>query len=66
MRGGRNMDEGGARTGEGNSGQTPVVTVFTMPRTAPTFGSPRKPQHEQIPLQVSDVAGIEWFDMRLV
>jgi hypothetical protein len=57
MRGGRNTDEGGARTAEDDSGQILSVTVFASSRTGPTFGSPRNPQHEQIPLQVSCVAG---------
>lgn len=57
MRGGRNTDEGGAKTGEDDSGQTLSVTVFASSKTGPTFGSPRNPQHEQIPLQVSRVAG---------
>jgi hypothetical protein len=29
LRGGRNMDERGARTGEGDSGLTPLVTMFS-------------------------------------
>ena len=40
MRGGRNMGERGARTGEGGSGQTAVVTVFAEATTGPAFGSP--------------------------
>jgi hypothetical protein len=61
MRGGRNMGEDDAGTGEGDSGQTPVVMVFTRIRTGPAFGSPRNPQQEQIPLQVSGVAGSGWL-----
>ena len=40
MRGGRNMGERGARTGESGSGQTAVVTVFAEARTGLAFGSP--------------------------
>jgi hypothetical protein len=61
MRGGRNMGERGARTGDGDSGLTLATTVFTTSRTGPTFGSPRNPQHEQIPLQVSGAAGSGWL-----
>jgi hypothetical protein len=61
MRGGRNMGERGPGAGEGDSGQTPVVTVFTRSKTGLAFGSPRNPQHEQIPLQVSGVAGSGWL-----
>lgn len=57
MRGGRNMGERGMRTGEGNSGRNAEVTVLTTARTGPTFGSVRNPQHEQMPLHVSGVAG---------
>jgi hypothetical protein len=57
MRGGRNMGERGPGAGDGDSSQTPVVTLFTGPKTGRAFGSPRNPQHEQIPLQVSGVAG---------
>lgn len=61
MRGGRNKDEGRAGTGEGDSGQVAMVTVFTRARTGAVFGSPRNPQQEQIPLQVSGVAGCGWL-----
>ena len=56
MRGGRNMRESGAGTGEGDLGLTVVITTLTRTRTGPAFGSPRNPQHEQIPLQVSGAA----------
>jgi hypothetical protein len=61
MRGGRNMGERRPGTGIGDSAETPVVTVFTRSKTALAFGSPRNPQHEQIPLQVSGVAGSGWL-----
>ncbi len=61
MRGGRNMGERGARTGEGDSVQTLTVTVYTRSRTGPACGSPRNPQHEHIPLQVSGAAGSGWL-----
>ena len=61
MRGGRNKDEGCAGTGEGVSGQEAMVTVFTRARTGVVCGSPRNPQHEQIPLQVSGVVGSGWL-----
>jgi hypothetical protein len=61
MRGGRNMGERGPGTGAGDSGQTPVVTAFTISRTGVPFGSPRNPQQEQIPLHVSGVAGSGWL-----
>jgi hypothetical protein len=61
MRGGRNRGERGPGTDEGDLDQTPVVTVFTRSRTGPAFGSPRNPQHEQIPLQVSGVPGRGWL-----
>jgi hypothetical protein len=32
--GGRNMDERGARTGEGDSGLTPLVTMFSGARVS--------------------------------
>src|SRR5580658_3034051 len=61
VRGGRNIGAGGAGTGEGDSGQTPAVTVFIRSKTGPAFGSARNAQHEQIPLQVSGVAGSGWL-----
>jgi hypothetical protein len=61
MRGGRNMGERGPGAGEGDSGQAPVVTVFTITRTGLAFGSPRNPQQEQIPLQVSGMAATGWL-----
>lgn len=61
MRGGRNMGERGPGTGEGDSGQTPVVTTFARSRTGRAFGILRNPQHEQIPLQLPGVAGSGWL-----
>jgi hypothetical protein len=58
---GRNIGERGAWTGEGDSGQTPVVTVFTRSMAGRAFGSSRNPKHEQIPLQVSGAAGSGWL-----
>ena len=40
MRGGRNMAECGARTGEGRSGQTAVVILIAKAKTGLGFGSP--------------------------
>ena len=61
MRGGRKKAEGGAETSEGDLGQVVMVTVFTRVRTGAICGSPRNPQHEQIPLQVSGVTGSGWL-----
>jgi hypothetical protein len=49
------MEECGASTGECGSGRTFEVTVFTGPRCGLAFGSPSKPQHQQMPLQCSGV-----------
>jgi hypothetical protein len=40
MRGGRNMGDRGAVTGEGGSGQIAVVTLFDEARTGRAFGRP--------------------------
>jgi hypothetical protein len=61
MRGGRNMGARGMKTGEGSSDRNVGVTVSASVRTGPTFGSPRNPQHEQMPLQVSGAAGSGWL-----
>jgi hypothetical protein len=55
------MGERGMKTGEGNSDRNAGVTAFATVRTGPLFGSPRNPQHEQMPLQVSGVAGSGWL-----
>jgi hypothetical protein len=57
MRGGRKMGERGMKTGVGSSDRNAGVAVFASVGTGPTFGSPRNPQHEQMPLQLSGVAG---------
>jgi hypothetical protein len=51
------MEEGGVKTGESASGRAFEVTIFTGPRSGLAFGSPSKPQHQQIPLQCSGVVG---------
>ena len=51
------MVERGARTGETGSGQTPMVTLFAKVRTGLACGSPWKPQHQQMPLQLSGTEG---------
>ncbi len=61
MRGGRNMGGRGVKTSEGRSGRNAGVTVFASAKAGETFGSPRNPQHEQMPLQVSGRAGKEWL-----
>lgn len=60
MRGGRNMAERDAKTGQRNTGRIVLITVLTRFRTGRPFGSPWNPQHQQIPLQVSGVAGSGW------
>ena len=40
MRGGRNIDRRGARTGEEGANQTPVVTICAEFRTGVAGGSP--------------------------
>jgi hypothetical protein len=55
------MEECGVKTGESASGRTFEVTVFTGPRSRLAFGSPSKPQHQQIPLQCSGVVGGCWL-----
>ena len=55
------MGERGARTGETGSGQTPMVTLFAKVRTGLAFGSPWKPQHQQMPLQLSGAEGGGWL-----
>ena len=57
VRGGRKMEERGATTGEDGVGQLPAVTLFLKARMGLAFGSPWKPQHQQMPLQVSGWAG---------
>ena len=57
MRGGRKMEERGARTGEDGSGKLPTVTLSFKARTEFALGSPWKPQHEQMPLQSSGFKG---------
>jgi hypothetical protein len=54
------MEECGAKTGERGSGRTFEVRVFTGPRSGLAFGSPSKPQHQQMPLQRSGVMGRCW------
>ena len=49
------MEEWGAKTGESGSGPTFEVTVFAAPRSELAFGSPSKPQPQQMPLQSSEV-----------
>ena len=46
------MEEGGVKTGESASGRTFEVTVFTGPKSGLAFGSPSKPQHQQMPLHL--------------
>ena len=55
------MAERGARTGETGSGQTPMVTLFAKVRTGLAFGSQCKPQHQQMPLQLSGAEGSGWL-----
>ena len=55
------MDERSAKKVESGSGRTFEVTVFTRPRSGIAFGSPRKPQHQQMPLQGSGVTGCCWL-----
>jgi transposase len=55
------MAECGAKTGESGSARTREVTVFTGSRFGPAFGSPSKPQHQQMPLQCSGVVGCCWL-----
>ena len=55
------MGECGARAGETVSGQTPMVTLFAKVRTGLAFGSPWKPQHQQMPLQLSGTEGSGWL-----
>ena len=55
------MEECAAKTGEGGSGRTLELTVFTGPRSGIAFGSPSKPQHQQTPLQCSGVLGCCWL-----
>jgi hypothetical protein len=40
VRGGRKMEERGARTGEDGSGETPVFTLFAKAGAGLAFGSP--------------------------
>ena len=55
------MEEGGVKTGESASGRTFEVTVFTGSRFGLAFGSPSKPQHQQMPLQCSGLVGTCWL-----
>jgi hypothetical protein len=55
------MEDCGVKTGERASGRTFEVRVFTGPRSRLAFGSPSKPQHQQIPLQCSGVVGGCWL-----
>ena len=45
------------KTVESGSGRTFEVTAFTGSRSGLVFGSPSKPQHQQMPLQCSEVVG---------
>jgi hypothetical protein len=55
------MVECAAKMGESGSGRTFEVTVFTGRRCGLAFGSPSKPQHQQMPLQCSGVVGRCWL-----
>ena len=55
------MVECAAKMGESGSGRTFEVTAFTGPRYGLAFGSPSKPQHQQMPLQCSGVVGGSWL-----
>ena len=55
------MEECGAKTGECGLGRTFEVTVFTGPKSGLAFGSPSKPQHQQMPLQLSGTEGSGWL-----
>jgi hypothetical protein len=55
------MEECCEKIGESGPGRTFEVTVFTGPRSGLVFGSPSKPQHQQMPLQCSGVVGCCWL-----
>ena len=55
------MAECDVDTGESGSGRTFEVTGFSAPRFGAAFGSPSKPQHQQMPLQCSGVVGGCWL-----
>ena len=55
------MEECGVKTSESGSRRTLELTVFTGPRFGLAFGSPSKPQHQQMPLQCSGMVGCCWL-----
>lgn len=66
MRRDRNIGDCGMTTGATSAARTTGVIVFGGARTGPTFGNPRNPQHERMPVQLSGVTGGEVVEMRLV
>jgi hypothetical protein len=57
VRGGRNIERRGVRTGEEGAIPIPVVTLWAESRTGAAAGSPWKRQHEHMPLHSSCVMG---------
>jgi hypothetical protein len=57
MRGGRNMFEGAANAGRVSSAEMPATWAHAGIGIDWRFGSPWKPQQEQMPLQESGATG---------
>jgi hypothetical protein len=57
MRGGRNMFDGAAKTGRVRSAAMPLSWAHVGIGIDRRFGSPWKPQQEQMPLQESGATG---------
>jgi hypothetical protein len=55
------MEECDIKTKECDSGRTFEDMVLIGPRCGLAFGSPSKPQHQQMPLQCSGVVGCCWL-----